>query len=654
MATQQANSFLAADFGSITTRVVLVDVVDGQYRLVARASGRTSIGYPLDNVNVALHQIVKNVGELTGRSFVDGAGNIITPEDANRHGVDYFLTTASAGRPMRAVIAGLMPDISIKTARRVLNAASIQVADVVHVSDDRDEEARVNAFILNTPDLIFICGGTDGGATEQLQAMIDHIRLAVEVLPQVLRPFVIYAGNATLAGYARDTLSPHATIIITPNIRPFMDRENTGPARFALGQAYDAYASKENYGTSFRAIAENSASGILPTAPGYAVAVEYFSRLRQQDVLAIDVGSSSTILAGTFGGVTDVIVAPATGVGHGAARLIEQVNLDDIHNTLPFYATDDIIEDYALNKTLHPAMIPLGLRDLYIEHALVRAAVQLQLDEARRTWSTLPEHDPVAPGLIISAGAPLTGTGNPAYDLLLVADSVQPVGIVDVKADPHGLLAAVGAIAGTHPEAVAQLLDGPNLDHLGTIVAADGEARVGRPAMSLKIKTQDGEVYEHVINGGDVFALPLQRTGLLDVRIKLHGNLRINGRRSLRAKLSGGSAGLLFDARGRGSGMWAPTVEDRAQSMPRNIEAATGDPMHAIPDTWLQPLPDAEKSRQRTERARRRAQEAAADKPEKEPAAVAVDDDDPFARVLDDTGGDTRGDTGSLRNLTDK
>lgn len=653
MATQQANSFLAADFGSITTRVVLVDVVDGQYRLVARASGQTSIGYPVDDVNVALHQIVKNIGELTGRSFVDGAGKIITPEDANRHGVDYFLTTASAGRPMRAVIAGLMPDVSIQSARRVLNAASIQVVDVVHVSDDRDEEARMNAFILNTPDLVFVCGGTDGGATEQLRAMIDHIRLAVEVMPQVLRPTVIYAGNAALAGYARETLSPHTTTIITPNIRPFIEQENFGPARYALGQAYDVYASKETYGMSFRAAAENSASGILPTAPGYGVAVEYFARLRRQDVLAVDVGSSSTILAGTFGGVTDVIVATATGVGHGAARLIERVNIDDIHNTLPFYVSDEIIENYALNKTLHPATIPMGLRDLHLEQALLRAAVQLQLDEARRIWSTLPKHDPISPGLIIAAGTPLTGTGNPAYDLLLVADSVQPVGIIDVKADPHGLLAAVGAIAGTHPEAVAQLLDGPNLDHLGTIVAADGTAPVGRPAMSLKIKTQDGEVYEHVINGGDVFALPLQRAGQLDIRIKLHGKLRINGRRSLRVKLSGGSAGLLFDARGRGADMWAPTVEERAQAIPRNIEAATGDPMHAIPESWLQPPPDAEKSRQRTERARRRAQEAKA-KPEKDAAAVAADEDDPFARVLDDVDASADGDTGSLRDMLDR
>lgn len=112
------SSILAADFGSVRTRVVLIDVVDGEYRLVARESGQTTLGYPVDDLSVGLHQLLDHLEQVTGRRFYNQLGQIVTPEDENRTGVDLFITTASAGRPIRAVLVGLMPEISITSALR--------------------------------------------------------------------------------------------------------------------------------------------------------------------------------------------------------------------------------------------------------------------------------------------------------------------------------------------------------------------------------------------------------------------------------------------------------------------------------------------------------------------------------------------------------
>src|SRR5262245_33061356 len=121
MAEVRHGSILAVDFGSVNTRVLLLDIVDGEYRLVARGGTSTTVGYPLDDVGVGLARILQDTSTATGRTFFDKEGRLIMPETADRAGVDYFVTTASAGRPMRAVLVGLMPDISLNSAIRAMN-----------------------------------------------------------------------------------------------------------------------------------------------------------------------------------------------------------------------------------------------------------------------------------------------------------------------------------------------------------------------------------------------------------------------------------------------------------------------------------------------------------------------------------------------------
>ena len=44
MSEPRINSVLAVDFGSVNTRALLFDRVDGVYRLVGSGAGRTTIG----------------------------------------------------------------------------------------------------------------------------------------------------------------------------------------------------------------------------------------------------------------------------------------------------------------------------------------------------------------------------------------------------------------------------------------------------------------------------------------------------------------------------------------------------------------------------------------------------------------------------------
>jgi hypothetical protein len=52
-------SILAVDFGSIYTRAVLVDVVEGMYRLISRAETRSTDVFPVHDMAVAFDRVLR-------------------------------------------------------------------------------------------------------------------------------------------------------------------------------------------------------------------------------------------------------------------------------------------------------------------------------------------------------------------------------------------------------------------------------------------------------------------------------------------------------------------------------------------------------------------------------------------------------------------
>src|SRR5215470_7596708 len=139
MAVNRSGSILAADFGSVHTRAVLIDVVDGVYRMVARAEGRTTGGFPVSDLTVGLNRVLTSLSQTTGRNFLAPDGQIITPERPDRSGVDHFVMTASLGRPLRTVLIGLVPDISVASGLRAAAGTYINVVETLSLADRRSE-----------------------------------------------------------------------------------------------------------------------------------------------------------------------------------------------------------------------------------------------------------------------------------------------------------------------------------------------------------------------------------------------------------------------------------------------------------------------------------------------------------------------------------
>lgn len=638
MSVQRSGSIMAADIGSVTTRAVLLDLVDGEYRLVARSASRTTADFPFDDVSVGLLRAVMALGAVAGRTFVGPDNRIIQPEGGDRSGVDHFVATASVGRPLRALLVGLVPALSIASGLRAAAGTYITIADTLSLEDTRDEEARVNAIIAARPDLVLITGGTEGGAQEPVLMLARLVSLALSLLERPQRPVVLYAGNSELVPQMR-TLFEHLTsIFVASNVRPSLEEEALDGAQRQLGRAFDEY--KAGRGGGFDVVGDMSAVGVLPSAQSVNLIVEYLGAAggAAHGPLAVDVGSATSTLSAYFNEQVDTVIRADLGLGHSAYTLLETVGIEAVAGWLPFYTTYDELAAYCRNKTLRPATIPESLKELYIEQALLRAAIHALALTARRRWKQSEDaalEEPLPPfNPLIGAGAALTATGSPGLTAMLLLDALQPIGQTLLQIDPHGLIPALGALADLRPEAVVQSLEGGGLETVGMAFCADGQPRAGRPALRVRITTSLGEVIDHTVHGGELWVYPLGLGQRVEVDVRVGRGVRIGGRRRVRQTIEGGTAGIIFDARGRPLPL-GRTVTARAEQMPAWMAAATGDEVRPIDSRWLVPVDESALAMpERTEAPSADPRRAAAESPATAAVEAEVLDAEDRLRVL--------------------
>ncbi len=584
MTEHQTRSILAADFGSVNTRVLLFDIVDGAYRLVAQGLGPTSIGSPADDARLGLSKILREIGAATDRRFLDERGRLIQPEQSERVGVDKIVTAASAGAPIRTVIVGLYPRHSMAAVKRAIAPFYLDVVAEAHLEDGLTSRGRLNRIVHSRPGLIIVTGGADGGARTVLLQMLALVRQAVTALPASEKPALLYAGNSALAPSVREMLAQQVEVTVAANIRgPAGDAPEATQA--ALQRIFDAHKRGRS---SFRRLAGLSQDGIQPTARGIETMAAFFARMTGRDVLAADIGSAHGMLS--LAGKAGVLTALRhdVGLGHSASALLEAAGETALAQWLPFHLRKGELEQYALDKGLRVASVPLDMRARTIEYAFLRAGMRCLLAElAQRGQGTPMQLARDQIGLVLLCGATLTGSGQGALDMLLLADALDCEGIVQVKADPYGALAALGALAGSEPAAVVQLLGGNALQDVGHLIRVTGAAPAGSTALKYKLKRADGAVVEGEVMAGDVWHFKLPAAESVELRLQARRGLSIGGKRRIQRQVAGGRGGLLFDARLDALAP-AASISERAVAMLRWFAAVTEqDKPVAIPEDWL-------------------------------------------------------------------
>ncbi|MCS7071173.1 MAG: glutamate mutase L, partial [Anaerolinea sp.] len=410
-------SILAVDFGNTTTRALLIDLVEGVYAVVAEAQTLTTAGFPIGDVSAGLARVVRDLGAIAGRKLIGGDGKILTPEQPDRSGVDVFLATASIGRPLRTILMGLVPEISITSGQRAAAGTYIDIVDTYTLDDSRSPQEQLNAMVRAYPDLFFIVGGTEDGALDPVLELARRAQLAVRLLPLAARPIILYAGNSAARDAIARLFSGLTAVLFADNVRPTLEDEALSGAQVQLAQAFDTVSGSR--GVGFETVGQMTRLGVLPNAQSYALIVNFLGQAQPgKNFAAFDIGSATSTMSAVVNGHLATSIRTDIGLGQSARTLLDAAGTAAIRRWLPFTASENEIRAYALNKTLRPATVPEGLRGLYLEHALLRAAITTLLAAARPAWTPTQALDDVRAPLpaferIIGAGGGLVGTGRP-------------------------------------------------------------------------------------------------------------------------------------------------------------------------------------------------------------------------------------------------
>jgi MutL protein len=554
----EADTLLAIDVGSVNTRASLFDVVDGKYRLVATGRAASTGGAPLSDVSEGVRGALEQVQVVTGRKLIDEAESLIMPATAGGAGVDVFVATTSAGPLARTLLVGLMPGVSVESARRLAASCYLDVAGELGLMDSRREDEKLDTIVQAKPDLVLLVGGTDGGATHSVLRLVDLVGAGLGLLTEPEPPRVVYAGNQRLAADVTAKLGERFPVTVVPNIRPGIEQEELAAARQRLSDVIHDLRSSRISG--FEELRQWSGGNLMNTADAFGRIIRYLSQVYDpaKGVLGIDLGASHTTIAAGFGGDLHLLVRSDLGQGSALPGLLRHSTLLDVQRWLPIEVSEARLRDYIFNKALHPGIVPVGMEELHLEYALARQVARTALELARADWppgkdvASHPLLPPMEP--ILASGGVLARAPRPGYSALALLDALQPTGIATLVLDPYNLTPGLGVAGGPLPMATVQALDSGSFVSLGTVVAPVGRGRPGRPVLRLRLERERGETSEGEVRYGQLSVLPLKQGDFGKLTLRPERGFDVGFGAPGRAgavRVAGGAVGLIIDARGR-------------------------------------------------------------------------------------------------------
>ena len=554
-----ADSLLAVDVGTVTTRAALFDVVEGYYRFVASGNAPSTAGAPFKDLSEGVHRAIENLQQITGRKFLGEDQRVIIPSDDGK-GVDTFAATFSAGPAMKTVVVGLLNDVSVESAQRLARTAYVRVVDTMGLNDKRKPEEQIDTLLRLRPDLILVAGGTDNGATLSVRHMIETIGLACYILPAENRPALLYAGNQALADEIKSSLQNLTSALsISSNIRPELETEDLQPAQNALARL--SYQVRRNQMSGVDELNGLAGNSLMPTAYAEGRIIRFLSQVYDsaKGILGVDLGASAASLSAAFGGDLTLGVYPQLGLGESLANLLRFTSLAEIMKWLTLDIHADTVRDYLFQKSIYPGSLPATPEDLAIEQALARQSLFMALNSlskdfprtARRASpALLPYFEP-----ILACGSVITRAPTLGQSLLMLLDGIQPVGITTMILDQNNLLPALGAAASRNSILPIQILESGAFLGLATVVAPYNNSRAATSILKGRLVFQNGNESRMDIKQGtlEVFTLPVGQSGRLYLQPAHHTDIGFGPGRTNEAGIpvTGTALGVVIDARGR-------------------------------------------------------------------------------------------------------
>ena len=401
-------------------------------------------------------------------------------------------------------------------------------------------------------------GGFEGAHSDQA---LEMTALVAAARGNRAEP-VIWAGSSRLNDEVAGFFEPGA---VTPvaNPRPSPEREDPAPLRAYLEELLS------------RTVEPESARHLSPVS--FRRALAQLSRETELRIMGIDLGMqfATVVLADGRGEAESRVFARG---GLTAAALTAPGGPSRVTRSMPEAIDELTVADTLQNVGARPATLPQTEDDLAVLHAA-----------ARHQLASIVADDLRADGidLLVGAGRVIAAAPRPAMAAQMLIDGVRPVGVTALAIDGGALLGPIGSLDdGEIGEGMAALRE-DLLVPLGTAVICRG-GRAGHVAMRVTLHRSGWPSIGPIeVRGGGLQIIPLGAGQFAELEIGLEEGASLGApRRSRRAwaEVSGGSVGVILDARG------VPATVPRRAEDRRAVLAAWRDSMLREP---TQPAPRA-------------------------------------------------------------
>jgi uncharacterized protein (TIGR01319 family) len=259
---------LLTDFGSTYTKVCAVDTESGQ--LIGRGKAPSTVD---TDVVYGWNEAVNILNQEYGVAL---------------SAISAHLACSSAGGGLRMVVVGFVPRLTSKAGEIAALGAG---AKLIGRYSFRLTDAQVEEVRNIAPDILLLCGGTDGGDTE---TVLHNARKLATHGPSSA---VVYAGNQNAADeVVRIFRAAAKDVKVTENVMPEVGDVNTRGISDLIRQIFAHHVIKAK---GIDRVKELTGSIVMPTPAAVYTGLSLLSKGFNSDkglgdLLGVDVGGATT------------------------------------------------------------------------------------------------------------------------------------------------------------------------------------------------------------------------------------------------------------------------------------------------------------------------------------------------------------------------
>ena len=532
----ELKSILATDCGSTTTKAILIQKIDGEYRLTHRGEAPTTVEAPFEDVTRGVLNAVMEVEELANHKILDG-DSIISPMKKDE-GVDIYISTSSAGGGLQMMVAGVVKSMSGESAERAALGAGSIVMDVMASNDGRLAHEKIKRIRDLRPDMILLSGGVDGGTVSHVVELAEILNAANPQprLGQNYKLPVIYAGNNKAQNQITETLGEMTDLDIVDNIRPVLEKENLEPSRDKIHDLFMEHVMQQAPG--YKKLMSWTDAPIMPTPGAVGSLIEMIAEEENISVVGVDIGGATTDIFSVFQGKFNRTVSANLGMSYSICNVLAESGLDNVLRWVPFDIDRKELTNRIGNKMIRPTTVPQSLEELFIEQAIAREALRLSFKQHKefavglkgiqkeRTISDAFEQSSSGESLVnmmdldllVGSGGVLSHAPRREQSAKMLIDSFMPEGITQLAVDSIFMMPQLGVLANIEKEELAEEARKASLEvfhkdcliRLGTCIAPVGKAKDGDVILAAQFELSNGQKVNKELRSGELFRIKVE------------------------------------------------------------------------------------------------------------------------------------------------